>query len=142
MAVKRLTERQRKYARARAEGLDYADAYEKAGYSMKCKKSNRRMDAYHLENSRPVSPLIRAEIKRLQDAADAKAILNRQQRQALLTEVALDREEKTDNRLRAADMLNRMSGDYTDVVRSTVTGDVSLTYEERKRLLEKELMEE
>ena len=39
-------------------------------------------------------------------------------------------------------MLNRMSGDYTDVVRSTVTGDVSLTYEERKRLLEQELMEE
>ena len=142
MATKRsLTEKQKKYAQARAKGMTYADASIEAGYSAKCKRSNITMDAYHREHSSPASAMIKAEIARLQKQAEEQAILDRKQRQALLTEIALDGEEKTDNRLRAADMLNRMSGDYTDNVRTSVSGGVELTYEERKRLLEEELTE-
>lgn len=134
----KLTERQKKYCRERAKGKTLKQSYIDAGYS----PTDACRSAIRLENEFPVSPLIKSEIARLSAMADKGAVLDRKQRQALLTEVALDLEEKTDNRLRATDMLNRMSGDYTDVVRSTVTGDVNLTYEERKRLLEAELMDQ
>lgn len=139
--VRKLTKKQQDYARYRAEGYGYADASIKAGYCSKMKKSNIYRDAIRREYTSYSAAAIQAEIKRLQEAADQNTILNRQQRQVMLTEIALDHEEKTDNRLRAADMLNRMGGDYTDVVRTNVTGGVELTYEERKRLIEEELQE-
>lgn len=137
----KLNEKQKKYAKARAEGKTMADAAIEAGYSAKCKRQNITADAWHRENNPYTGELIKAEIRRLQKQAEEKALLDRQARQAFLTEIALDKEEKTDNRLRAADMLNRMSGDYTDVVRTSVTGGVELTYAEKKKLLEEELGE-
>lgn len=137
----KLNARQKKYAQARAKGLGYADAAIEAGYSTKCRRENIYKDAWHRENSHATSPLLRAEIERLKQQAEEQALLDRKQRQALLTEMALDRGEKTDNRLRAVDMLNRMSGDYTDNVRTSATVGVELTYEERKKLLEAELEE-
>lgn len=137
--VKKLTQMQEKYCQERANGADYATAWGNAGYSTKCKRSNQRSDAYHMEVTKPSAPLIQARIKELQAAAEEGAILDRQARQAFLTGIALDENEKTDNRLRAADMLNRMSGDYTDTVRSVVSGGVSLTYEERMKLIEDQL---
>ena len=140
--AKKLTQMQERYCQERANGADYATAWGNAGYSTKCKRSNQRSDAYHMEVTKPSAPYIQARIKELQAAAEEGAILDRQARQAFLTGIALDETEKTDNRLRAADMLNRMSGDYTDTVRSVVSGGVSLSYEERKRLLEEELESE
>ncbi len=137
--VKKLTQRQEKYCQERANGADYATAWANAGYSTKCQRRNQRSDAYHMEVTKPSAPLIQARIKELQAAAEEGAILDRQARQAFLTGIALDENEKTDNRLRAADMLNRMSGDYTDTVRSVVSGGVSLTYEERMKLIEDQL---
>lgn len=141
--ARKMTEKERKYAQARASGLGYTDAYIEAGYSCKggCRQTacDNARQWENADNER--GRRIRAEIERLQKLADNKTILERRQRQALLTEIALDNEEKTDNRLRATDMLNRMSGDYTDNVRTAVTGGVELTYEERKRLIEEELEE-
>lgn len=134
----RLNARQEQYCRERAKGKTYKQSYIDAGFS----PTDAHRSAIKLERERKVSPLIQEKIEKLKMAADAKAILGRQERQALLTEIALAEDEKTDNRLRATDMLNRMAGDYTDVVRSTVTGEVNMTYEERKRLLEQELMDE
>lgn len=111
-----------------------AEAYTDAGYAS-CGPLTRT-NAYQLENIRGISPQIRAEIDRLKKLAEDGAILDRQQRQAMLTEIALDTEEKTDNRLRAADMLNRMSGDYTDNIRSESVTKVQLSYEEKKAMLE------
>lgn len=139
MPVQRgLNARQKKYCRARAKGKTFAESYVEAGYS----PSDACRSAIRLEREFEISPLIQAEIARLTALADKGAILDRRQRQAMLTEVALDSEEKTDNRLRATDMLNRMAGDYTDNVRSTVSGGVELTYEERKKLIEDSLSEE
>lgn len=140
--VKKLTHKQEKYCQERANGEDYATAWANAGYSTKCRRENQRKDAYRMEVRRKSAPYIQERIRELQAAAEQGAILDRRQRQAFLTGIALDENEKTDNRLRAADMLNRMSGDYTDNVRSTVTGGVELTYEERKRLIEDSLSEE
>lgn len=134
-----LTEKQKRYCRNRSEGKAMSQAYWDAGYT--ASKKNAFDSAYRLEHELKISPEIQMEIARLKAEAEAGAVLDRQARQALLTGIALDRMEKTDNRLRATDMLNRMSGDYTDNVRTSVSGGVELTYEERKRLIEEELSE-
>lgn len=141
--VKGLTPKEKKYCRARASGLGFTDAYIEAGYSCKGGSRTTACDNARIWERADTERgrRIRAEIERLENLANEKAILDRRQRQALLTEIALDGDEKTDNRLRAADMLNRMSGDYTDNVRTAVTGGVELTYEERKKLIEEELSE-
>lgn len=135
-----LTVRQQKYCEGRAEGKTMPQAFIDAGYSVTEKsRKHAKTNAYHLETSKKISPLIQAEIARLKRVAEEGAILNREARQAMLTEIALDAEEKTDNRLRAADMLNRMSGDYTDNIRSESVNKVQLSYAEKKALLEAEL---
>ena len=135
--VKNLTGRQKKYCEGRAMGKGYAEAYTDAGYAS-CGELTKT-NAYHLEHTRLISPKIQAEIARLKRMAEEGAVLDRQARQAKLTEIALDDEEKTDNRLRAFDMLNRMSGDYTDNIRSESVNKVQLSYEEKKAMLEAEL---
>lgn len=133
-----LTVRQKAYCRARAEGKSRPDAYEEAGYSSP-NREDANHNAYNMEVVRPCSVKIQKEIKRLQTQAEEGAILDRKQRQALLTEIVLDKEEKTDNRLRAADMLNRMSGDYTDKIEQTYSGALALSYEDRRKMLEEGL---
>lgn len=127
----KLNPKQKRYCRERAAGKNRGEAYVAAGYSDK----DATASAYRLEHFMKCSEKIRAEIDRLTAAADKGAILDRKARQALLTEMALDTEEKTDNRLRATDMLNRMSGDYTDRVEQTYSGSLNLSYEERRKML-------
>lgn len=137
---KGLTIRQQKYCEGRADGKTMPEAYLAAGYA--CTEKNKpylKSNAYNLEYNKACSPLIRDEIARLRKIAEEGAILDRLQRQAMLTEIALDQEEKTDNRLRSLDMLNRMSGDYTDNIRSESITKVQLSYAEKKALLEAEL---
>lgn len=137
MGATELTPRQKKYCRERANGKTRKDAYIAAGYS----PSDAAKSGYLLEKGRAISPLIQKEIARLQAMADKGAVLNRKARQALLTEIALDETEKTDNKLRSIDMLNRMAGDYTDRIEQT--GTVTLmSYEERKQMLLESLKEE
>lgn len=136
---RKLTLKQRAYCKARAEGKTRPDAYEEAGYVSNTGREDANHNAYMMEVVRPCSKKIQEEIARLQAQAEEGAILKREQRQALLTKIALDSEEKTDNRLRAADMLNRMSGDYTDKVEQMVSGALTMSYEERKRMLEEGL---
>ena len=134
-----LTVMQKAYCKLRAEGKSRPDAYLEAGYKAANGREDANHNAYNMEVVRPCSKKIQEEIARLQAQAEDGAILRREQRQALLTKIALDEGEKTDNRLRAADMLNRMSGDYTDRVEQVVSGALAMSYEERKKLLEEGL---
>lgn len=123
-------------------GKGYAEAYIDAGYAP-CVENERgtAQNAYNIEHRLSYSPKIQAEIARLKKMAEEGAVLDRQSRQAKLTEIALDDTEKTDNRLRAFDMLNRMSGDYTDNIRSESVNKVQLSYAEKKALLEEQMHE-
>ena len=115
------------------------DAWEAAGYSTKYSRDHMNSNAYHMEVASYRAKEIQAEIERLRKQAEGGAVLDRKQRQALLTEIALNAEEKSDNRLRAMDMLNRMSGDYTDKIEQTYSGALALSYEDRKKMLEEGL---
>ena len=126
-----MTDKQRKYAELRAAGADRPTAYTGAGYSSAGTRKTLRQNAEILEKRSAASPEILARIKELQDAAAAGAILERDARTALLSRIALDENETTRDRMRALDQLNRMYGDYTDRVQTTVTGGLSLSYAER-----------
>lgn len=136
---RKLTVKQKAYCRARAAGKSRPDAYLEAGYTSSTGREDANHNAYCMEVVRPCSTKIQKEIARLQAQAEKGAIIDRKQRQALLTEIVLDKGEKTDNRLRAADMLNRMSGDYTDRMEQVYSGALALSYEDRKKMLEEGL---
>ena len=127
--MRKLTARQKKYSKARADGATYAEAYERAGYGAGTSKDGKRKNAFRLENESASAEKIQAEIKRLQAQAEAGAILGRKARQALLTEFFLDETKSDTDRLRASDQLARMSGDYTDKVLTENT--VKLSYTDR-----------
>ena len=126
-----LNARQLKYCRERAKGKGLADAYKDAGYGANSSRKSLTQNADTLEKRSAHVAEIRAKIKELTELAEEKAILDRTQKQALLTKIALNDENDMPDRLRALDQLNRMNGEYTDNVRTQVSGDVKLTLEEK-----------
>ena len=58
-----------------------------------------------------------------------KAIMDRESRQELWTMIALDKEERTDTRLRASELLGKSEGDFID--RHELSGSIAI--EEYKR---------
>jgi len=58
-----------------------------------------------------------------------KAIMDRESRQELWTMIALDKEERTDTRLRASELLGKSEGDFID--RHELSGNIAI--EEYKR---------
>ena len=107
------------------------DAYKKAGYGKNSSRTSLTQNAFTMEREAVTSNLIQAEIARLQRQAEKGAILKRQERQALLTEIAMNPDNDMPDRLRSIDQLNRMSGDYTDNIRSTVNAKLEMSYAER-----------
>ena len=132
---KKLTKRQRDYAAGRAAGKSRAQAYIDAGMCPTGSRKTANDNAFTLETRSAASTAILHRIKQLQEQAENGAILDRKQRQAFLTGIVTDDGQKTDDRLRAADMLNRMSGDYTDRAQVTYSGGIALSYEERRQAL-------
>lgn len=132
-----LTKMQKAFARGRAEGKTLVQAYEDAGYGPNTSIQSKSVNACRLGKNIEVQ----AEIKRLQEQAEQGAILKREQRQALLTEFALNENNDMPDRLRSLDQLNRMSGDYTDTVRTQVSGKVEMTFEEKLALIKQNMDE-
>jgi len=73
----------------------------------------------------------------LQKALEDKAILDATQRMELLSGMALDKEERTENKIRAIDTLNKMDGVYTNKIE--VSGGVALDIEEKEKAIDKYL---
>lgn len=128
MKKKPLDARQKKYCRERAAGKTQRAAYRAAGYCPNGSDNTVDVAACKLERDER----IRAELARLQRLAENGAVLNRQQRISLLSEMALDETRKDDARQRAIDMLNRMGGDYTEHTITEVTAAVDLSLEEKR----------
>lgn len=115
-----LTHKQREYARLRAQGKSQIDAYTGAGYQPGATEKTRREGACRLETI----SAIQDKIESLQAIADAGGILSTEQRKCALVAIWQDDSNSTRDRLKALDLLNRMSGDYIDrrEVSATVQG--------------------
>ena len=121
MDKKKLTTKQQRF-------VDFYDgnateACRKAGY----KGSNHTLEQVAYENLR--KPEIVSAIESRERLSKEKAIMDRESRQELWTMIALDKEERTDTRLRASELLGKSEGDFID--RHELSGSIAI--EEYKR---------
>lgn len=129
--MKELDPRRKKYCRERIKGKTQSEAYYAAGYSKRNSKKTAMEAACKLERL----PEIKAEMERLSRQVEAGAILSREQRLAILSDMAVDESRKDDSRQRAIDMLNRMQGDYTDRTVTEIKGGLDLSLDDKRQMI-------
>ena len=108
-----MNERQKKFAEYYAQSGNAADSARKAGYS----------DSYaeHRTDEMLRNVEISKYIRELSDKIKDRRILSAKDRQVMLSEIAGDEEQKAGDRVKAIDTLNKMTGEYTLRVDTTVT---------------------
>lgn len=107
-----LNPRQKKFAEYYAQSGNAADSARKAGYSAKYINSNVQK---LLQNT-----AISAYIKELSEKAKDERILSARDRQVMLSEIARNTGNEPSDRIKAVDTLNKMTGEYTVKVDTTV----------------------
>lgn len=107
-----MTERQKKFAEYYAQSGNAAQSAIKAGYS----------DSYatHRTDEMLRNVEIAEYIKELSQKAQNERILTAKDRQAMLSDIAKDKHNLPSERIRAIDTLNKMTGEYTVKVDTTV----------------------
>lgn len=130
-----LTKKQEDMAQGIANGLTNAEAYRAACHLGDDVRAND--NSYHMLKR---NPKIMERVNELRRQAEEQAILDRQARQALLTNFALDETVSNSDRLSAIDKLNKMSGDYSETIRNEVSGQIDVK-EERHTVMENLLKE-
>lgn len=107
-----MTERQKKFAEYYAQSGNAARSAVKAGYSEKYAGQNADK---LLKNTN-----ITEHIKRLAEKAQDERIMTAKERQAMLSDIAKNSENAPSDRIKAVDTLNKMTGEYTVKVDTTV----------------------
>ncbi len=111
-----MTERQKKFAEYYAQCGNAAQSAIQAGYSKKYANTNA---SKLLQNT-----TITEYIKQLTEAAQTARIMTARERQAILSDMAKDKQNELPDRIRAIDTLNKMTGEYTQKV--SIDGDVGV----------------
>lgn len=107
-----MNERQKKFAEYYAQSGNAAQSAVKAGYSEKYANTNAPK---LLQNT-----TIQEYIKQLAEKAQGERIMTAKERQALLSDIAKNGENSPSDRIKAVDTLNKMTGEYTVKVDTTV----------------------
>ena len=108
-----LTAKQEKFAQNIIEGMSQADAYRSAGY----KVSQMSDKTIHEAASRLMADSkVLARVQELRDQMEDEAIMTAKERLKWLTEVIQSESEKTDTKLKAVDIMNKMQGQYVTKV--------------------------
>lgn len=113
-----LTVKQEKFAQNIIAGLSQADAYRSAGYN--CKKMSN--NAIWCEASKLMdNPKVSQRVQELQKQMEDEAIMTAKERLKWLTAVIQSEREKTDTKLKAVDIMNKMQGEYVTKVQGDLT---------------------
>lgn len=107
-----MNERQKKFAEYYTQSGNAAQSAVKAGYSEKYANTNA---SKLLQNT-----TIQEYIKQLAEKAQDERIMTAKERQALLSDIANDGNNAPSDRIKAVDTLNKMTGEYTVKVDTTV----------------------
>lgn len=118
-----LTLKQEKFVQNIMLGMNQADAY-RASYNAKnmCDNAIYREASLLLEN-----PKVTQRLKELRDQLANESIMSAQKRMEWLTSIVNATGESTGDRLKAVDILNKMSGEYVQKVQADVDTDVTVT---------------
>lgn len=101
----KLNTRQKKFAEYYAQSGNAAESAVKAGYSAKYANTNA---SKLLQNT-----TIANYIKELSEKLKDERIMTAKDRQVLLSDIARDDENEPNDRIKAVDTLNKMTGEYT-----------------------------
>lgn len=107
-----MTERQKKFAEYYAQCGNAAESARKAGYSEKYAGQN----ADKLLKNNNIADYIRT----LTEAAQTARIMTARERQAILSDIAKDKQNELSDRIRAIDTLNKMTGEYVAKIQAEV----------------------
>ena len=125
-----MNERQKKFAELYAQSGNTVQSAIGAGYSENYANANA---CKLLENVR-----VAEYIQKLTAKEQKKRILTAAERQAILTEIAVNESEKPQDRIKAIDTLNKMTGEYITKIEGSMTAEINpfkgLTTEELKKL--------
>lgn len=119
-----LTDKQEKFAQNLVQGMSQADAYRSA-YNTK----NMSDKTIHEAASRLVADSkVAARLFELRNAIAQRAIMSAQKRLEWLTEV-VSGEHDVNAKLKAVDLMNKMTGEYVQKIEADVKNDVTINIE-------------
>lgn len=120
-----LTQKQEAFVQRILEGMSQADAYRSA-------YPNQRMTDKTLWESASKlmkNPKVTARLKELRDELAKPTIMSAQERLEWLTKLIQSKEETTSDKLKAADIMNKMQGEYVQKVEAEVKSEVTINIE-------------
>lgn len=120
-----LTQKQEAFVQRILEGMSQADAYRSA-------YPNQRMTDKTLWESASKlmkNPKVTARLKELRDELAKPTIMSAQERLEWLTKLIQSKEETTSDKLKAADIMNKMQGEYVQKVEADVKSEVTINIE-------------
>ena len=120
-----LTPKQEVFVQGIIKGLSQADAYREAYNTKRMTDKTIHEAASRLVADSKVS----ARIKELREQMDKETIMSAQKRLEWLTEVIADKDISIGDKLKAADIMNKMQGEYTQKVQAEVTNAVNINIE-------------
>lgn len=120
----KLNVKQEKFILGIINGLSQRQAYKEA-YEVNYDDNAIDINASKLFNSAKVKLRYEELLKEIQN----KSIMSAQERMQWLTEVIKDKNIMTD-KLKAVDILNKMSGEYTTKIDANVNTDIKVTLED------------
>jgi phage terminase small subunit len=103
-----LTAKQEKFVQNIIQGMSQADAYRSA-------YPNQRMSdksVWETASKLMTNPKVISRLNELRDKLASESIMSAQERMEWLTQIIKDKDEGTNDKLKAVDILNRMSGEY------------------------------
>ena len=108
-----ISEKQEIFVRGLANGLSQRVAY-RAAYPKAKNWKDSTVDVKACQLAKDNKIMIR--LQELRDMATSKAVMSATERKEWLSELIMNEEEETKDRLKAMDILNRMDGEYTEKV--------------------------
>ena len=120
-----LTPKQEQFVQNILQGMSQADAY-RAAYSCKNMSDNSvYVNASKLAGDTKVA----LRLKELRDKLAKPSIMSAQERLEWLTQLIQSDEESTSDKLRAADIMNKMQGEYVQKVEAQVQTETTINIE-------------
>lgn len=120
-----LTPKQEAFVQNIIQGMSQADAYRSA-YSCK----NMSDNSIYVNASKLVADTkVAQRLKELREQLAKPSIMSAQERLEWLTKLIKSDEESTSDKLRAADIMNKMQGEYVQKVEAEVKNAVSINIE-------------
>ena len=120
-----LTPNQEAFAQNIIEGMTQADAYRSA---YDCSKMSDKT-IWEKASRLMADNKVRTRVQELRDQVALSSIMTAQERLKWLTSVIKDAEERTENKLKAADIMNKMQGEYVQRIEADVNSEVNINIE-------------